>query len=170
LERRHEVTSIAVAFGCWFDNTVGGPQAATTGDYSVDGFRCLPFRGIHAMCLGGIWVGWNWIAVGVAPALFFIWMFAITGFYHRYFSHKSDKTSRGVQMAFAIVANSSAQRGPLCWAAHHRHHHLYPDMESDPYSPRQHGLLWSDMGWVISRANLPTRSKLLPDLKKYPEL
>lgn len=165
-----KLPSNVVAFARWFDNAVGGPEAVTTDIYAVDWFRCLPFLGVHAMCLGVIWVGWSWVAVGVTAALYFIRMFAITGFYHRYFSHKSYKTTRAMQLAFAVVANSSTQRGPLWWAAHHRHHHLYSDMESDPHSPRHHGFLWSHMGWVISRANFPARYKLIPDLKKYPEL
>ena len=50
-------------------------------------------------------------------------MFAITAFYHRYFSHKSFRTSRTVQFLFAFLGSSAGQRGPLWWAAHHRHHH-----------------------------------------------
>jgi stearoyl-CoA desaturase (delta-9 desaturase) len=74
-------------------------------------------------------------------------MFAITAFYHRYFSHKSFKTNRFWQFCFAVVGNSATQRGPLWWAAHHRKHHIHSDEESDLHSPIEHGFWWSHMGW-----------------------
>lgn len=46
------------------------------------------------MCLGVFVVGWSWSALAVAGVLYAIRMFAITGFYHRYFSHRAFKTSR----------------------------------------------------------------------------
>ena len=58
-------------------------------------------------------------------------MFALTGGYHRYFSHNSYKTSRVFQFLLAFTGGMSAQLGALWWAAHHRHHHLYSDTEKD---------------------------------------
>ena len=78
-------------------------------------------------------------------AAYIVRMFAITGFYHRYFSHRTFSTSRAAQFLFALVGNSSLQRGPLWWAAHHRRHHRHPDEHIDPHSPHQHGLLWSHL-------------------------
>jgi stearoyl-CoA desaturase (delta-9 desaturase) len=97
-------------------------------------------------------------------------MFAITGFYHRYFSHRSFKTSRVVQFFFALLGNSSMQRGPLWWAATHRHHHKHSDEKVDAHSPVQHGFTWSHIGWLTSMKNFPTNYRVIPDLKKYPEL
>ena len=56
-------------------------------------------------------------------------MFAITGFYHRYFSHRAFRTSRARSSCFALLGASAVQRGPLWWAAHHRHHHAHADTE-----------------------------------------
>ena len=36
-----------------------------------------------------IWVGFSWVALAVTIALYVLRMFAITGFYHRYFSHRN---------------------------------------------------------------------------------
>ena len=47
-------------------------------------------------------------------------IFAVTGVYHRYFSHRTYETSRWFQFLLAFVAQSSAQRGALWWAAHRR--------------------------------------------------
>ena len=54
-------------------------------------------------------------------------MFGITGGYHRYFAHRSYKTSRVFQFVLAWLGCSALQKGPLWWAAHHREHHRYSD-------------------------------------------
>src|SRR5215813_6030467 len=97
--------------------------------------RCIPFLFLHAGCLGVFFVGISWTAVVVAVTLFFIRGFAITGFYHRYFSHRSFRTSRPVQFLFAVIGTASVQRGPLWWAAHHREHHAQSDKPGDVHSP-----------------------------------
>lgn len=130
----------------------------------------LPILTIHLLCLGAIWTGWSWIAVAVAVALFWVRMFAITGFYHRYFSHRTFRTRRLTQFAFALLGTMSAQRGPVWWAAHHRHHHRHSDEEPDPHSPGLRGLLWSHCGWFLSAKGRQTDWKAVPDWAKYPEL
>jgi stearoyl-CoA desaturase (delta-9 desaturase) len=64
----------------------------------------------------------------------------------------------------------AVQRGPLWWAAHHRHHHAHADEENDSHSPAQHGFWWSHVGWFMNRSNFRTRSELIRDLMRYPEL
>ena len=115
------------AFLRWFDSWAGLEKMQLDGPPKVDWFRSIPFIAVHLMCLGVFWVGWSWTAVGVAVAFYFIRMFAITGWYHRYFSHRTFKTSRTVQFLFALLGGSCAQRGPLWWAGHHRHHHIASD-------------------------------------------
>ncbi len=151
----------------WFDaahHAAGGPTDR------VDWVRVIPFLGVHAACLGVIWVGWSWTAVGVAAGLYAVRMFAITGFYHRYFSHRAYRTSRGWQFAFALLGASASQRGPLWWAAHHRKHHRHSDTEEDVHSPRHHGFWWAHMGWITAPGNFPTDLSQVPDLARYPEL
>ncbi|MCA9252099.1 MAG: acyl-CoA desaturase [Phycisphaerales bacterium] len=129
-----------------------------------------PYLFLHAGCLGVIWTGWSWFAVVVAVALYFIRMFAITGFYHRYFSHRTFKTSRIAQFLFAVWGNSSAQRGPIWWASQHRHHHTHSDDECDAHSPRQHGFYWSHIGWLTASDNLVIHARRVRDLLRFPEL
>jgi stearoyl-CoA desaturase (delta-9 desaturase) len=154
----------------WFDSEAGIEVIEATDERRVDWYRILPFIFLHVMCLGVIWVGWSPIAVGVAAILYFVRMFAITGFYHRYFSHKTYKTNRFWQFVFAVLGNSSVQRGPLWWAAHHRHHHRFTDQPQDAHSPARHGFWWSHMGWLTSRANFPTQMKYVQDWAKFTEL
>lgn len=164
------LSRLKVAIVRWFDAWADVETIAEREPLCVDWLRCLPFVVMHAACLGVIWAGWSGTAVAVAVALYAIRMFAITGFYHRYFSHRTFKTSRVGQFLFALLGACAVQRGPLWWAAHHRHHHRYSDQEQDTHSPRQHGFLWSHMGWVTSRANFATNLRAVADLAKFPEL
>ena len=154
----------------WIDTDASGDPVSNAAGKKVDWFRILPFVIMHLMCLGVIWVGWSWFAIFTALGLYFIRMFAITGFYHRYFSHNAFKTNRFWQFIFAVIGYSSVQRGPLWWAAQHRHHHRYADTEKDIHSPSRHGFIWSHIGWLTSSANFPTKMKFVKDWAKFPEL
>ncbi|MGD9175372.1 MAG: acyl-CoA desaturase [Desulfobacterales bacterium] len=162
--------SILLSFWRWFDTDASTEQFSSANAKKVDWFRIIPFIIMHLMCLGVIWVGWSWFAVLTAVGLYFIRMFAITGFYHRYFSHNTFKTNRFWQFIFAVLGNSSVQRGPLWWAAHHRHHHRFADTDKDIHSPLQHGFIWSHMGWLTSPANFSTKMLYVKDWARFPEL
>lgn len=152
----------------WFDSDYG--DTATTTRDGVDWVRVVPFIGMHLMCFGILWVGWSPVAVVVATLLYLVRMFAITGFYHRYFSHRSFKTSRVVQFLFAVIGAASVQRGPIWWAAHHRHHHRYSDTERDPHSPVVKGFWRSHMGWFLTREGFRPNLDVVRDLRRFPEL
>ena len=125
---------------------------------------------MHLACLGVIWVGFSPTALVTAAALYALRMFALTGFYHRYFSHKTFRVSRPVQFVFAVIGASCVQRGPLWWAAHHRNHHRNADTALDPHSPGVHGFLWSHAGWFLTPRAFRTELERVPDLAVYPEL
>lgn len=156
----------------WFDN--GDPPAPAPDEYpgpkKVDWLRTIPYLGMHAACVLVIWVGISWTAVAVAIALYYFRMFSITGFYHRYFSHKSFKTSRAFQFVMALCGLCAIQRGPLWWAAHHRHHHVHSDEKPDLHSPKQHGLIWSHMFWFTTDTVFATNHRNVRDLSKFPEI
>ena len=154
----------------WFDSTANVDDSITALD-DPDWIRILPFISIHVMCFGVFWVGWSWTAILVGVGLYWAQMFAITAFYHRYFSHRSFRTSRWCQFIFALVGSSAVQRGPLWWAAHHRYHHRHSDEETDiHHSPVRHGFWWSHVGWLTTRRNFPSNLSAVPDLARYPEL
>jgi stearoyl-CoA desaturase (delta-9 desaturase) len=136
----------------------------------IDWLRAAPFIAMHVACVCVLWVGVSPVALAVAGALYAVRMFALTGFYHRYFSHRTFRTSRTVQFVFALIGASCVQRGPLWWAAHHRHHHRHTDTPQDPHSPGVHGFLWSHAGWFLTPRNFRTDLSRVPDLAKYPEL
>ena len=160
---------ILSALQAWFDAGAASAPGAD-GGHRIDWLRVLPFLALHLACVAVIWVGWSPTAVAVAAALYAVRMFAITGFYHRYFSHKAFRTSRAMQFVFAVLGASAVQRGPLWWASQHRPHHAHSDDEHDTHSPHQHGFLWAHAGWFMASENFATRTKLVRDLAKYREL
>jgi stearoyl-CoA desaturase (Delta-9 desaturase) len=149
-----------------FDEKMLNDEAA----HRFDWMHAIPFASIHFGCLLVFWAGWSWLAVATAVAMYVVRFFAITAFYHRYFSHRTFKTWRIVQFFFGAVGCSTAQRGPLWWAAHHRHHHIHSDDEHDLHSPRRRGILWSHCGWFLTPHAFHTNTKLIPDFAKFPEL
>lgn len=130
----------------------------------------IAFLIVHLIPLAAIWTGatlFDWI---VCAFLYFSRMFWVTGGYHRYFAHKSYKTSRWFQFVIAFMSMTSAQKGILWWAAHHRHHHRYSDTPADPHSMLIYGFWYSHIGWIVGPDFKETDYKTIGDYAKYPEL
>jgi stearoyl-CoA desaturase (delta-9 desaturase) len=132
--------------------------------------RVLPFIIVHLACFAIFWVDVQPIDWIICGALYVIRMFGITAGFHRYFSHRSFKTSRGFQFILAFLGQSSAQRGVLWWASKHRQHHKYSDTEQDIHSPVQHGFWFSHVVWIFSKRGLTEDYSSIKDFQKYPEL
>ncbi|WP_370292826.1 acyl-CoA desaturase [Thalassolituus sp.] len=152
----------------WFDSYAGAEENMTSTEFNW--VRVVPFILLHLACAGVLITGTSTTAVVVCLALFWVRMFAITAFYHRYFAHRSYKTNRFWQFIFALLGNMSAQRGPLWWAAHHRAHHQHSDTEEDLHSPVQRGFWWSHMGWFTCDASFRTQLHRIKDFARFPEL
>lgn len=155
----------------WFDTArtealieAGGGRRA-----GIDWWRLVPFLGLHVGCLLVLWVGISPVAVALCVISYLLRMFAITGFYHRYFSHRSFRTSRAVQFGFAVLGASATQRGPLWWAAHHRRHHRFADAPGDPHRPAE-GWWQAHVGWFLRDENFTTDRARVRDWLRYPEL
>jgi stearoyl-CoA desaturase (Delta-9 desaturase) len=130
----------------------------------------VPFILVHLACFGAIWTGVTGAAVGIGIALYWLRMFAIGAGYHRYFSHRAYSTSRAFQFILAFLAQSTAQKSVLWWAAKHRHHHLHSDTEHDVHSPRHKGFLYAHVGWIFARQHDGADLAKVADLARYPEL
>ena len=149
----------------WFDSGIG----SKTDDESPDWGRLVPFIALHLACFAVYFVGVSWIALVIAAVSYLIRIFAITGFFHRYFSHKAFRVGRATQFVFAAIGASATQRGPLWWAAHHRAHHREPDTDVDPHNALR-GFWWSHIGWFMSSTHFRTRTDLVNYWLKFPEL
>jgi stearoyl-CoA desaturase (delta-9 desaturase) len=94
----------------------------------------------------------------------------ITAGFHRYFSHRSFKTSRAFQFLLAVAGCTALQKGPLWWVIHHRLHHKHSDTPDDPHSPVVDGFLHGHLGWLFTRDLMRPDERIVHDLAKYPEL
>ena len=152
------------------EQTLRRSAAPTDNSERIPFIGSLPFFTVHAACLLIIWSGISWVALITCAALYFVRMFAVTAVYHRYFSHRAYKTSRPVQFILALLGTSAVQKGPLWWAAHHRHHHRYADTEQDIHPPTVKGFWWSHVGWILSNRYVATKMDAIRDFAKFPEL
>ena len=140
-------------------------------DEKIDWWRAIPFFTVHVAAIAGAFlVPPTWGLVSLAVGLYFFRMWGIIVGYHRYFSHRSFKTSRAFQFFLALVGLSAAQKGPLWWAAHHRHHHRHSDQDPDLHSPTLRGFFWSHVGWILCRKYSETEHHKIKDFLDYPEL
>ena len=130
----------------------------------------VPFVLFHVAALNVFWVKFHWWYPLACLFLYGIRMFFVTAGYHRYFSHRSFKTSRWFQFVIAFMAMSSSQKGVLWWAAHHRHHHRFSDEDEDVHSPTLFGFFWAHIGWILSDKYNDTRLHYIGDFAKFPEL
>ncbi len=131
----------------------------------------LLFFTIHAAALYAlIAIAPSSTSLALCLGLFVIRKFGITGGYHRYFSHRSYKTSRPFQFVLAWLGGMAAQKGALWWAAHHRHHHQHSDQEEDIHSVKQQGFYWAHIGWILAPDYFSYDAKRVKDLTRFPEL
>ena len=126
-------------------------------------FRFLVFH--VAFLLATVWVSPTVPAVVLGVFLYWLRMFGVTAGYHRYFSHRTFKTSRVFAFILACLAQSSAQRGVIWWASNHRHHHRFSDKLDDLHSPVTNTLLHAHVGWLWDKKSYEDRENAR-DLEK----
>ncbi len=93
---------------------------------------------------------------------------AITGGYHRYFSHKTYKTYPKVESVILFFGSMAAQGSALRWSFDHRQHHAYTDTELDPYSINK-GFWFAHVFWIF-RKPAAIDSKVVIDLINNPRV
>jgi stearoyl-CoA desaturase (delta-9 desaturase) len=126
---------------------------------------------LHLVAIVGIVTyGVSLAALAVCLAGYAVRFFGVSGGYHRYFSHRSFRTSRAFQFLLGLLGASSGQKGPLSWVTSHRLHHQRADREGDPHSPGRLGFVEAYIGWVMRKGSLPTDERLVRDFEPYPEI
>src|SRR5262249_40172354 len=88
---------------CFFYRPADHSSANAARTDRIDWLHAAPFASLHVGCLLVIWAGWSWTAVAVAVLMYVVRFFAITAWYHRYFSHRTFRTWRVVQFFWAVV-------------------------------------------------------------------
>ena len=110
---------------------------------------------IHIGATAAVFTGASGLDLLLLLALLYFRGVLVTVGLHRYFSHRSFKTSRALQFVLAFLCCADMQRGPLWWAAVHRHHHLHSDDPDDAHSPVQGGFWWGHSAWVFATLEAP---------------
>jgi stearoyl-CoA desaturase (delta-9 desaturase) len=111
----------------------------------------------------------SWTGVIICVASYLVRMFAITGFYHRYFSHRTYRMGRVMQFLAALLGSTATQKGPLWWGAHHRVHHKESDTTADPHNSHE-GFWHSHWMWFLYEESEDTDLQLISDFARYREL
>jgi len=138
----------------------------------------IPFIGlILAFVL--LWgVAFNWIYLALLAGMYLATAVGITVGYHRYFTHRSFRTSPTVASVLAILGSMAAEGPVIQWVAVHRKHHQHSDDEFDPHSPHTHGAgignllrgIWhAHVGWLF-RENPRGLARLVGDLRNDPRI
>lgn len=141
-----------------------------TDEENVTLIDSTPLLVMHLACLALPFVGISAAAVVVCLLAYLVRVFALTGGYHRYFSHRAFQTSRWFQFVLAFLGGMSAQLGAIWWASHHRCHHATADTPDDPHSPRLSGFFHAHVGWLLCRKHSKADEERVGDLLQYPEL
>ena len=132
--------------------------------------RAIPFAAVHLALLTVFVVDFRWTYLLLCLALYAVRMFFVTAGYHRYFSHRSFKTSRPFAFLLAFLGESTLQKGVLWWASHHRHHHRYSDLPEDCHSPLYKGFFWAHLGWILCEKYKPINQRYIRDFMAHKEL
>ena len=126
---------------------------------------------MHLSVLLAFFVPISWKVIVLALGGYGLRMWAVTAGYHRYFAHRTYKTSRAFQLVLAILGATSMQNGPIWWASVHRRHHKESDGPGDPHSPTKRGFFYAHVGWIFDRtAPRPRDESNVSDLLRYSEL
>jgi stearoyl-CoA desaturase (delta-9 desaturase) len=125
---------------------------------------------VHVTAAIGAVKYWSWAGLALAIFVYFVRMFVVTAAYHRYFAHRSFKTSRVFQFILAVAAQTSAQKGVIWWASHHRWHHKHSDTVKDIHSAKRRGFWYSHVGWILGDEWSDTDPAQVSDLMRFPEL
>jgi stearoyl-CoA desaturase (delta-9 desaturase) len=124
---------------------------------------------LHLIPLGLFWTGTStsdWVAFGIMYA---VMIFGVGGALHRYFAHRSFKTSRAGQFILGLAAGT-ALGDPVAFSGKHRIHHKHSDTPKDVHSPKQ-GVWYCWIGSLLDEGY--TEEEVLAvssDLTRYPEL
>ena len=84
----------------------------------------------------------RWFDVGLLAVFYTLSAIGVTVGLHRYFTHRSFRTSTPVGAILAALAMTAGTGTVLVWVGIHRMHHEQSDRDGDPHSPNMYGSGW----------------------------
>ncbi len=125
---------------------------------------------MHLACLLVIVYPPTWALVSLAVGSYLLRMWAITAGFHRYFAHRTFRTSRAFQLVLAVIGTTAMQNDPIWWTSWHRRHHKYEDSPNDPNAPGVYGFWYAHCGWIFADQNDHLDVTHVTDLTRFSEL
>jgi len=134
----------------------------------------LPVIGLIAAIILLWGVAFNGVHLAILAGMYIITALGITVGYHRFFTHRSFKTPRFMEVILVILGSMAVEGSVMQWVAVHRRHHQHSDDHDDPHSPHTHGdSVWgmirgmwhAHMGWIVG-ARAPGLARYAQDLRK----
>ena len=93
----------------------------------------------HLAIIPGVIYGEWWMFLAAFLWWYVIAIVAISGGYHRYYSHTSFKGNKFFEVCVNVLGIFSGAGPALTWAPTHRQHHAYSDTDNDPHSHYKKG-------------------------------
>jgi stearoyl-CoA desaturase (delta-9 desaturase) len=132
--------------------------------------------------LAAIALLWNRLVSGadlaLMGAMYVVTAAGITVGYHRLLTHRSFRTHKATEYAFAAIGSMAVQGSVIAWVADHRKHHAHTDIDGDPHSPHvghgegavgvMRGLWHAHTGWLLSEHGRADWKRYAPDLYEDP--
>jgi stearoyl-CoA desaturase (delta-9 desaturase) len=132
---------------------------------------------LAALVCGG-WLAWggtlHWQDLVVLAITYALTGLGITVGFHRLFTHRSFKTTRGVRAVLAVLGSMAVEGSVIEWVATHRKHHSYSDQLGDPHSPHVgrspgwrgvlRGLVHAHIGWMFRGKDMANPARYAKDL------
>lgn len=87
---------------------------------------------------------------------------------HRYFCHKSFKTTRTKEIVLLFLSTIATTYSAIYYSAVHRYHHMHSDKELDPHNPVRQGRMLSFLGFIDNEIASKIPGKIIKDLLKDP--
>jgi stearoyl-CoA desaturase (Delta-9 desaturase) len=116
----------------------------------------------------------TWHDLVLLAVMYLITAGGITVGFHRLLTHRSFRTHKPTEYAFAALGSMAVQGPVIAWVADHRKHHAHTDVEGDPHSPHVghgegvlgvlRGLWHAHTGWLLSEHGRAEWSRYAPDL------
>lgn len=108
----------------------------------------------------------------IAGVLYFVTGHGLSAGFHRLCTHRAFRARRGVKIALVVAGSLGFEGGVLGWAANHRRHHAFTDLEGDPHSPhlsgstlsgQLRGAVHAHVGWLF-KPPPEERQRWIPEL------
>jgi stearoyl-CoA desaturase (Delta-9 desaturase) len=138
----------------------------------VYAFTLVPMLALAAAVPAAWGWGLGWIDVGLAVYFYLVSGFGVTVGFHRLFTHRSFRATRGLRIGLAIAGSLAMQGDVITWVADHRRHHAFSDKEGDPHSPWLYGttpralakgFFHAHLGWLYGTERT-NPARFAPDL------